>query len=248
MFYGREGVASLPASCIFRGGPGEKKVRETAMNAKKPLRGATFAILGDSYSTFDGWITPGNIFYYPQPQYVDDVLAVEDTWWHQMMTRQDMRLLINDSYSGSTVCTHVRDNQPDSSSFVWRSKEFFSNLESGKERPDYIFVFGGTNDSWLDRAVGQVRFEGRNEEDLRQILPSFCFVLEHMIRQNPGSVVVLVVNTDLKPEIAEGMIAAGKHYGAVNVVLADIDKQNGHPSKLGMTQIAQQVQAVLEKQ
>jgi len=217
------------------------------MSAKKPLRGSTFAVLGDSYSTFDGWITPENAFYYPQPQYVDDVLLVEDTWWHQMMTHQNMRLLFNDSYSGSTVCTHVRENQPDSSSFVFRAKEFFSSVEDGKEQPDYIFIFGGTNDSWLDRIVGEIQFEGRTEESLRRILPAFCSVVEHIKQQNPDSVVVLIMNTDLKPEITAGMIALGEHYGAVNVVLADIDKQNGHPSKLGMAQIARQVQSVLEK-
>ena len=218
------------------------KVREIAMNVKKPLKGASFAILGDSYSTFDGWITPGNIFYYPQPQYVDDVLAVEHTWWHQMMTRQGMHLLFNDAYSGSTVCTHVRDNQPDSSSYVWRAKEFFS----GAKKSDYIFIFGGTNDSWLDRVVGQVKFENRTNEDLRQVLPAFCEVLEYITGQNPESQVVLIVNTDLKPELAAGMIAAGEHYGVAVVILADIDKQNGHPSKLGMTQIADQVQSLLE--
>ena len=86
------------------------KVRETAMNAKKPLQGATYAILGDSYSTFDGWIPSQNVFYYPQPQYVDDVLAVEHTWWHQLMCRFDMQLVLNDAYSGFVCLT--RNNIP----------------------------------------------------------------------------------------------------------------------------------------
>ena len=57
---------------------------------------------------------------------------------------------------------------------------------------------------------------------------------------------VLMVNTGLKPEIREGIIAAGERYGAVNVILADISKQHGHPSRLGMEQIAWQTEAVLE--
>lgn len=212
------------------------------MNAKKPLQGATYAILGDSYSTFEGWIPAQNVFYYPKPDFVDDVLAVEHTWWHQLMCRFNMQLVLNDAYSGSTVCKHVRDGQPDSSSYVWRAKEFFS----GSSKSDYIFIFGGTNDSWLDRVVGQVKFENRTEEELHCILPAFCEVLEHITGKNPESQVVLIVNTDLKPELAAGMVEAGAHYGVPVVVLADIDKQNGHPSKLGMTQIADQVQSVLE--
>ena len=216
------------------------------MGTKKPLRGSSFAILGDSYSTYEGWITPESEFYYPRPQSVDDVLAVEHTWWHQLMTRQDMRLLLNDAYSGSTVCTDVREHHPESASFVRRADKYFSSLRDAKEQPDYLFVFGGTNDSWLDREPGKLQFADWTSENLHQVLPAFCFVLDHITRQNPESTVVLVVNTKLKPEISEGILAAGQHYGAISVTLTDIDKQHGHPSRLGMEQIARQVEAVLE--
>lgn len=210
------------------------------MNHKNPLSGCTFGILGDSYSTFRGHIPQGNSCYYPI-QDVDDVLQVEHTWWHQLMTKHNMNLLVNDSYSGATVCTNTRDGQPFSSAFTERAKRSFS----GENKPDYIFLFGCTNDSWLDRTVGEPKFADRTEEDLFQVLPAYSFCLEHMTKCNPQAKVVAVINTGLKPEIAAGMIAAAEHYGATVVSLENIDKQHGHPSALGMRQIAEQIEAKL---
>lgn len=205
----------------------------------------TFSILGDSYSTFQGWIPEGNSCYYPNPVSVDDVLQVEQTWWHQLMQRREWKLLRNESYSGATVCTHTREGQPPESSFTVRAhylKEFKDENGCG---PELIILFGCTNDSWLDRKVGQVKFEKRSAEDLNAVLPAYCETLEVLQRENPGAKVVCVINTDLKPEICRGILAAAAHYGAVAVELANIDKQNGHPSALGMRQIADQVEAVV---
>lgn len=201
---------------------------------------ASFGILGDSYSTFRGYIPQGNSGYYPSKE-VDDVLEVAHTWWHQLMTKHNMKLLVNDSYSGATVCTNTRDGQPFSSAFTERAKRSFS----GDIKPDYIFLFGCTNDSWLDRTVGEPKFVDRREEDLFNVLPAYCFCLEYLTKHNPQTKVVAMINTGLKPEIAAGMLAAANHYGATVVALEDIDKQHGHPSALGMRQIAAQLEAAL---
>ena len=210
------------------------------MNQKTSLSGCSFGILGDSYSTFRGYIPEGNACYYPSEK-VEDVLQVEHTWWHQLMQRHGMKMLVNDSYSGATVCTNTREGQPFSSAFTERAKRSFS----GDEKLDYIFLFGCTNDSWLSRTIGKSKFADWTEEDLFQVLPAYCFVLEHLIKNNPQSKIVAVVNTGLHPEIHSGILDAVKHYDATAVVLENIDKQCGHPSALGMRQIAQQIETVL---
>lgn len=212
------------------------------MNSQRPLSGSSFGILGDSYSTFQGYIPEDYNFYYPAPEKVADVLTVEDTWWHMLMRRNDMQLVRNNSYSGSTVCALVREGYPMSSCYVARAKDFFS----GDKHMDYIFIFGGTNDSWLSRPAGQLQFGDWTEEDLKQVVPACCFVLDHITRHNPNSVVVSVVNTQLQPEIHNGIVAAAEHYGVRLVVLENIEKQNGHPSALGMRQIADQIEAALQ--
>jgi hypothetical protein len=211
------------------------------MQTQKSLSGRSFGILGDSYSTFQGYIPEDYLYYYPAPERVDDVLAVEDTWWHILMRQNDLQLVRNNSYSGSTVCTHVRENHPKSGSFVARAKDYFS----GDVPMDYIFIFGGTNDSWLDRPAGQLQFSDWTEEDLMQVLPAYCNILDHITKHNPQSKVIAVVNTDLNREIHNGIMDAAIHYGVTVVVLCDIDKQNGHPSALGMRQIAEQIAPAL---
>ena len=117
--------------------------------------------------------------------------------------------------------------------------------ESGR-KPECIFLFGCTNDSWLEREIGQVQFENWAEEDLKQVLPAYCYVLDVICKEHPQGRVICVINTGLNPLIAEGIRLAGEHYGAVIVALTEIDKQNGHPSALGMRQIADQIDASLQ--
>ena len=207
------------------------------MDSKK----RTFGILGDSYSTFAGAIPQGNECYYPSP-IVEDVCRVEDTWWHILMTRRGLQLLVNDSYSGATVCTHTRNGQPFSSAFTERAKRSFS----GEKQMDYIILFGGTNDSWLERTIGQVKYADRTQEDLKQVLPAYCEVLEYLITHNPNSQIIAVVNTDLHKDIHNGILDAATHYGVAVVLLDAISKQYGHPNALGMGQIADQIEAVLK--
>lgn len=215
------------------------------MDARKPLTGSTFSILGDSYSTFSGWIPEGNAVYYPNPDCVDDVLRVEDTWWHILLKRNGMKLLLNDSYSGATVCAHTRDGQPPESAFTLRAHGLKAHKDESGNGPQWLFLFGCTNDSWLERTKGAVQFGGWTEEDLHRVLPAYCYVLDVLRREHPAAEVVCVVNTELDRSITEGMLQAAAHYGAVAVKLENIDKQNGHPSALGMRQIADQVEAAV---
>lgn len=208
------------------------------------MQRASFSILGDSYSTFAGYIPEENACYYPRPESVDDVLEVQQTWWHILSERHGMRLLLNNSYSGATVCTQVRDTQPKAASYTERAKMPFG-LPDG-EQPDYIFVFGGTNDSWLNRSIGCIQFENWTEKDLENVLPAYCFVLDALTHSYPNTKIVSVINNELHEDIIEGFVLAGKHYDTITVQLHNIDKQNGHPSALGMQKIALQIGEAIE--
>ncbi|MBE6983155.1 MAG: hypothetical protein E7435_02575 [Ruminococcaceae bacterium] len=205
-------------------------------------RNCTFGILGDSYSTFQGYIPEGNRCYYPTKN-VDDVLTVEQTWWHQLMKKRKLHLLMDESFSSATVCEHNREDLPEDSSFTKRAIRAFG--PENKEKFELLFLFGCTNDSWLDREIGELQYENWRGNDLRKVLPAYCYTIYQLKTHNPEATVVAIINTDLKEKIREGMIQAGEHYGIHNVILSDISKQNGHPDALGMTQIAEQVDAAL---
>lgn len=211
-------------------------------------RNCNVSILGDSYSTFLGYIPEGQAVYYPRIEKVADVTDVTHTWWQPLFERRNMTLLINDSYSGSTVCKDTRPGQGMESAFVYRMHNTMSKKGWQGKKPDVIFLFGTTNDSRLERKVGENKYESRTEEELHSVLPAACEMIEFVTQQNPLALVLVMINCGIKDEIRMGLKEAAEHYGAVPVLLHDIDKENGHPTKLGMAQIAAQAEEVLDRE
>ena len=58
-------------------------------------------ILGDSYSTYEGYIPDGFSAFYPYP--TADVSDVNMTWWMQVVNKMGGTLFVNNSYSGTCV-------------------------------------------------------------------------------------------------------------------------------------------------
>ena len=210
-----------------------------AQHQKKEIR--TVAILGDSYSTFDGYIPDGNAcWYFTTPQGENDVVSVEQTWWHQFCEDGGYELIMNESYSGSTICNTGYDGADYSDrSFIYR----MNLLVSGDRIADLIIVFGGTNDSWAGSPVGELKYGDWEPSEMYSCLPACCFMLDHLTTRAPESEIVFVINSELKDEITNGIIEACAHYGVHALLLKDIEKKWGHPSILGMSQINEQLTA-----
>ncbi len=102
-----------------------------------------FSILGDSISTFEGYSVPESAVYYDMEHKLSSgVLTVGDTWWGQVIKHLDGELLVNNSFSGSTVCWHPLYEIPSYSC----SDERTASLGRGEIHPDVIMVYMGTND------------------------------------------------------------------------------------------------------
>ena len=102
--------------------------------------GKTISILGDSISTFSGYIPSGNETYYPR----DTIQNVSDTWWMKLITALGMTLNINNSWSGSRVTTTDGD---ESAGCMTRCQNLGTN-------PDVIIVYMGINDFINEVALG----------------------------------------------------------------------------------------------
>ncbi len=102
------------------------------------------SILGDSISTFSGFIPDDHRARYPQDDLVSDV---NDTWWMKILNTLGASLGVNDSWAGSTVSNvldcNERDFGPDA---AMASYTRIRNL-GANGTPDLIFFFGGTNDA-----------------------------------------------------------------------------------------------------
>ena len=208
------------------------------MNLKNVL------IIGDSYSTFKGYIPDGYAKYYSDAEDAPtDVRDVRQTWWHQVMSRVESNLVLNNSWSGSTIGFTGYENKDCSktSSFIYRFENlaeegFFDNNEINT-----VFIFGGTNDSWSNAPLGEIKLSDWRREEFFCVLPAICYLIKKVKETLPDARIVCIINTDIKDEIRDALEDASKYYGAEYIRLSDIDKLHGHPTVKGMAQIAEQV-------
>ena len=215
------------------------------VSAMKQTRNCSLVLLGDSYTTFAGHIPEGNWTYYPRAD-VPEVTDAEMTWWRLLIHARALRLLCNESSSGTTLSTRVRPEHTPKDAFISRMKRVLGPEGVQGEKPELILILGGTNDSWIGNEAGELQFEGWSDESLKETLPAACYMLDYITRHNPNAAILFILNSDLRPEIAEGLVDACAHYGVALVRLADISKQCGHPDAEGMKQIAAQVGRALD--
>jgi len=196
------------------------------------------SILGDSYSTFEGFVSPDTnyVWYFavPRPE-MTDVSNVSQTWWHQLIRENNLRLVVNNSFSGSTISNRGYNGAD------YSDRSFLTRLGS-LGSPDIILVFGGTNDSWAGVDVGVYDAE---KPDFFTFRPALDRMLTGLREHYPGTDIMFIVNSDLRPEITESILTLCGRHGVETIVLHDIDKQQGHPTVKGMKQIAGQVGARL---
>ncbi len=202
-------------------------------------------ILGDSYSTFEGWIPEGYHTYYSNAGREEtDVNSVEQTWWKLLLGQTNSKLVLNCSYSGSTICHtgYNGDDQSDGRSFICRVDELIADGFFNKNKIDTVFIFGGTNDTWAGAPVGELKYNSWEKSDLYNALPAFCYLLNHITKYAVGARVVVILNGDeLKKEMSKGYITACEKYGAEYIGLKDIDRNFGHPTINGMKMIKEQI-------
>ena len=204
-------------------------------------------IIGDSYSTFKGFIPEGYSYWYPKERESisqTDVKEVGETWWYKLINETGSTLVLNDSYSGSTVCSTERKEIP-GTHFNLRVDRMISGGFFKENIIDTVFVFGGTNDSWIDSPIGEIKYDSITEEDIKSVLPAFSALLGKLKAASPNSRIIPLINTDLKDEIADGFEEISKHYGFTYIRFDTIDKLSGHPNRKGMKEIKEAVKNLL---
>lgn len=199
------------------------------------------SVLGDSYSTFEGFMTPASneLWYYCKTRNNTDVTKVTQTWWWQAIKESGWKLEVNNSYSGATIGYHgYSGNDYSARSFITR----MDNIG----RPDIILIFGGTNDSWAGEKVGDYKWGDWTYGDFYTYRPAMAYMLNYLQLHHPNVSIYFIINDGLRDDITESSKVVCDHYGVPYIMLKDIDKQNGHPTIKGMRQIADQVKAVVK--
>lgn len=148
-----DGVPEEPETGEAAGVPEEPEAGEAAGDAsEKGIRtaeaGMKLSILGDSISTFGGWIPEGNSDFYLPDILINDV---SHTWWKMVMDEMGLVLCANGSSSMSTCSGDSRIQDP-----VIGCSDLRISQMTAKDGsiPDLILVYMGTNDMVKSVAVG----------------------------------------------------------------------------------------------
>ncbi len=216
------------------------------MKYNQPMKNVV--IFGDSYSTFAGYVPEGYAVYYSQEGRPEtDVRRVEETWWHALCTDRDLNLVLNNSWSGSTLCYTGYDGDcSETSSFICRMEKLAREDFFAKNKIDSVFIFGCTDDSWSNAPLGEIKLCDYARDDLFCVCPAIGYFVGRLRELLPNGNIVFVMNTALKPEIDAAIKASCEHYGAEYVELYRIDKDCGHPTIKGMAEIKAQIEAFLD--
>lgn len=209
---------------------------------KEDIHLGNVLIFGDSYSTFTDYIPDGYHSWYSKTASYTDVNNVKETWWYQLVNRTHSSLLLNSSYSGSTICHTGYDGADVSNiSFVGRMTALLAQTDFQREKVDTVIIYGGLNDYWANAPLGSLKYENFTTEDLYSVYPAFTYLLSNLKSNLPNARILVIIEEFLGQEMKETFATACKHLSIEYIQPQNISKQHSHPDLAGMDQITDQI-------
>lgn len=204
--------------------------------------GKTVSILGDSISTYKGYIPSSYPAFYPYP--TADFGDVNQTWWMRVINNLGMKLLKNNSYSGSCVSSGTGESSTSKES---RLQELFD----GETLPDIIIIFMGANDcasSRIDSDLFKVSYQ-----TMLNILRKKASSSEIYLMTLPSTKLYTEANKEIYNQIIRDI---AKNYELNLIELKDTFTKDNyseyvvdscHPNKAGMIKISEDVMTTMLK-
>jgi len=211
------------------------------------------SIIGDSISSFAGYIPAGYNYHYPCND--GSVTKVSQTYWYQLIYQhmQNAVLDLNMSYSGSAV---TRSTNTAKSGNHWYENSYIQRYlrQGGVGNPDIVLIHGGTNDwahndcplypgdevlcnkaSAPGEAVFQTVFTAADAatdydqaaalEDT-DFLSAYVKLIKLLKAQYPKVKIVCIVGDYLSEGIEQCILKAAEHYGCKTVNLLRVNGFN----------------------
>ena len=206
-----------------------------------------FSILGDSYSTFEGYVDPESNEVWQHYSTIG-VTTVEQMWWYKVSDSLEWLLEKNNSFSGTLIC-----NYQDFEGGGYYGPNSFIRRMDNLGNPTVIFILGGTNDVWQDAPFGDYVYSDWTEEQLCSFRPALAYLLDNVKRHHPQARLYFLLETDPFPgfideerwlKFIESTHVITNHYG-VDCIDLSVHKDWGHPDAEGQEDIARQVLEVL---
>lgn len=134
-----------------------------------------FSFLGDSITTFYRYSVPNEAAFYDSDKSVAcKIFDASDTWWGAVLERLGAKLLVNDSFLGTTVC-YSPEYLVES---YGCSDKRTSSLSKNGVTPDVIVVFMGINDWGAGFAVKE-----RGNQTVKSELQIFSVAYDRLIEK-----------------------------------------------------------------
>lgn len=147
-----------------------------AINMDSIYKNKRISLLGDSITTYTGYIPQGQTSEYNGSNH--GVSSVNDTWWMKLINALGMSLLVNNSWSGTCV-SNIRDSVKGSNSnAVVRSELLGSN-------PDVIILYMGVNDFCFEAPLGTYTGDTVIPNNKSTFSSAFAMTLNNMMTAYP---------------------------------------------------------------
>lgn len=156
-------------------------VEPAATDSGYSCSGERVAIIGDSISTFVGFVPTGTGYAAFYTGENCGVSSAEQTWWGRLLAETGMVLTKNNSVSGSCVTSGSRPDRLEASSPLRTG-----DLTDGHGNPpDHIIIFMGTNDYALAAGLGTYDGHGSFPTDTTTFREAYAVMLSELQKNYP---------------------------------------------------------------
>lgn len=226
-------------------------VPEGLTSELEPSKTKRISVIGDSISTFRGFVPYGYSCHYPTTD--GDLTSVSQTYWYRLAydLMSDAVIDRNIAYSGTAV---ARTTNEGSSEQKWFGKDFCTRFiqQGGVGNPDIVLIHGGTNDyghnvdnladgvemhsadapsdeafaemfAKADAAVTRAEIEALDDTTFcTAYIKLMCLIRE----RHPQAKIVCIIGDYLTTGIEKSTIRIAEHYGARYVDLYAVNGFN----------------------
>lgn len=220
-----------------------------AKNEQNPFKDKWVSILGDSISTYAGWVPEGNATEYPS----QDVTDVTKTWWHKLLTKLGAKLCVNQSWNGRKVAdTDSGDDHPScvknatnklhrEVGTTYINLDGTTEIATKRQDPDIILILVGINDFNGQIPKGSPTLEGSQEYNDSDFAKSYEAMLMNITGYNYKTAKIYCLNITFASNkfgfLADNGSGASKLYQYRDIIeeLASVYECNViHVNRLGI--------------